>query len=1043
MSLTRTSVMRPIGTSMLYLAVIVLGYTALQRLAVDLMPSVDFPRISIVTSYSGVGPEEMETLITRPIERSVSTIEGIESIESVSGEGISRVQLQFGWGTDLDVAVNDTRAFLDRLANTLPEGADRPVVHKFDISAFPIAYVGVSGSSDPRRLRYLSEQTISRRLERVPGIAAVNVRGGQVREIRLELDADRLVALELSAREVNAALSRDNRNVSAGDMLDAGREVVVRTVGEWEDVEQIEGVLIGYREGRPIYVRDVATVRDTFQEIKSEQWIDGEPGIRLQITKQSGVNTIEVVKRLYEEVEAINAEYGERLQLKVLWDSGAFIESSVTNVQNSALVGAALAVLVLLFFLRDIRATLVIATAIPISVIATFGLMDAAGYSLNVISFGGLALGIGMLVDNAIVILENIYRKREEGLSGLDASVEGAREVAPAVIAGTLTTVAVFAPVIFIGGFAGIFFAEMAAVVSFALLCSLAVAVTLVPMIAARVIKPPGRGRSAWARLLRAVEGAFNAVEAFYGRVVGRAVRSPWLVVTVSFLALVASARLVPLVGFELMPETDEGLINVDVELPVGTPIEKTRGVIRGLEQRVLGAMQPGEVKNTLSSAGPKNWWRPGGSNEGEIELTLVPVSQRARGIEAILVDVRKATGGVPGARMRIRRRNSNVLDRLMRGRSGERLTVEIYGHEVETADRLAEQVRQLMLTVDGVADAKVEREEGQVERAIHVDPARAADLGLARADVAETIETYVLGRVATRYRDAGDEFDVRVQLKEADRRAVDQLGDLPIPSPRGGTVPLSSVAVVKGRRSPASISRVGQERVTTVTGGLGERPLDEVVAELDGKLKELSVPRGFTVAIGGEQAAQQDTFNNLLVGIFLAIFLVFMVMAVQFESIRHPMVIMVAVPFGFIGVILSLVLTGTTFNMNSFLGSIVLVGIVVNNAIVLVDTINLLRREQHLPLLEAIQDAARRRLRPILMTTSTTVLAMLPLASGLGEGSEIQAPMARVIVGGLLTSTAVTLILVPCLYVLMERRGERLARQALAAAVSPGAERA
>lgn len=1026
MSLTRTSVLRPIGTGMLYLAIVVLGMASLQRLAVDLMPSVDFPRISIITRYPGVGPEEMETLITRPVERSVSTIEGIETIESVSGEGVSRVNLQFGWGTDLDVAVNDTRAYIDRLASQLPDDAERPVVHKFDISAFPIAWVGVSGSSDSRRLRYLAEETISRRLERVPGIAAVNVRGGQVREVRVELDADSLVALDVSARDVSAALARDNRNVSAGDALEAGREVLVRAVGEWEDVSRIEDVLIGYRQDRPIYVRDVGKVRDTFQEVTSEQWIDGEPGIRLQITKQSGVNTIEVVKRLHEEVEAINAEYGERLQLEVLWDSGQFIEQSVTNVQSSALYGAALAVLVLLFFLRDLRATLVIATAIPISVIATFGLMDAAGFSLNVISFGGLALGIGMLVDNAIVILENIYRKREDGHGGIEAAVEGAREVAPAVVAGTLTTVAVFAPVVFIGGFAGIFFKEMASVVSFALLCSLAVAVTLVPMIAARVIRRPGAGRGVFSGLVRSSEQALRWLEELYARLVGATLGTPWLVVTVSFIALLVCVRLVPLVGFELLPETDEGLINVDVQLPVGTPVEETGRVVRGLERRLVAGLHEGELKNTLSSAGPRNWWQPGGGHEGEVELTLVPVSQRQRGIEDILKDVRKVSSGIPGARIRIRRRSSNVLDRLMRGRSGERLTVEIRGHDVETADRLAEEVRKVMSGVEGITDARVEREEGLAERAIHVDPARAADVGLTRADVAETIETYVLGKVATRYRDSGDEFDVRVQLAEADRRSVEQLGGLPIPTPRGGTVPLSSVAELKGRKSPASISRVGQERVTTVVGGLGERPLDEVVQELDVALRAMSVPRGFTVAVGGEHAAQQETFRNLLIGIGLAIFLVFMVMAVQFESIRHPLVIMVAVPFGFIGVILALVLTGTTFNMNSFLGSIVLVGIVVNNAIVLVDTINQLRREHHMALREAIVESARRRLRPILMTTSTTVLAMLPLASGLGEGSEIQAPMARVIVGGLLSSTAVTLILVPCIYVLMERRGER-----------------
>jgi hydrophobic/amphiphilic exporter-1 (mainly G- bacteria), HAE1 family len=1020
MRLTRIAVERPIGTGLICAAVVLIGIISVRQLAIDLLPEVDFPRISIVTSYPGVGPEEIETLITRPIEQTVATIDGIEEINAVSAEGLSRIQLQFAWGTNLDAAVNDVRAYLDRLANRLPEDADRPVVYKFDLASVPVATIGLSGGGDSRRLRYLADETLSRRLERVPGVASVTVRGGRVREIRVELDAGRLVSLGVSATEIVQALRADNRNVSAGDMRETGREVLVRAVGEWQSPEQVAGTLVATREGRPVYVRDVATVLDTFQEAKNELWVNGEPGITLRVAKQSGGNTVEVVEGLRAEIERINLDYEGRLRVWLLTESGEFIKSAVTNVQYAALFGASLAVMVLLFFLRDVRATMLIAVAIPFSVVASFALMYFADYTLNVISFGGLALGIGMLVDNAIVILENIHRKREQGLAGARAAIEGAREVGSAVLAGTLTTISVFAPVLFLGGFAGIFFAEMAGVVSFSLGCSLLVALTLVPSLAARVLrKRVDKQRGALAR----IERGMGDLERGYGWVLRRVLREPWYALALAVLLLAASTRLVPLVGLELMPETDEGTFDVDMELPVGTPVERTAVVIRDMEQRVRAVVRPDELAHIVTSAGPANWFRPGGGHEGEVEVTLVPVSQRERGIDEIMADVRKAVSGVPDASIRMRKGSSNFLMRLMRGSSGERLVVEVRGHDLESAAALAGVVRDAMSQIEGVADVRVEREEGLEERTVEVDAARAADLGLTRAEVAGTLETYVLGTVAARFRDRGDEFDVRVQLREEDRRDLERLGALPIITRSGDVVPLSSVAAMGGRKGPTSISRVDQERVLRVFGGLGERPLSEVVVDVRAALDRIELPENFSLAISGEHEQQQETFGGLAVGIVLAILLVYAVMGVQFESLRHPLVVMAALPFGFVGVIATLVITGTTLNMNSFLGAIVLVGIAVNNAIVLVDYTNMLRRESGLPLEHAVLEAGRRRLRPILMTTMTTALAMLPLALNLGEGSEIQAPLARVVVGGLIVSAAVTVFLVPCLYYVMERR--------------------
>ena len=1028
--ITRVSVQRPIGVAVIAAAICILGAISVMRLPVDLLPEVDFPRISILTSYEGVGPEEIENLLTRPIERAVSTVEGVTELSGESAEGLSRVSMQFEWGTDLDAAVNDVRSALDRLRAALPEDAEQPTVLKFDISATPIATLGLSGGADPRRLRYLADELLTRRLERLPGIASVQVNGGRVRELRVELIQDRLVALGVSAGQVVDALARDNRNVSAGDMAESGREVLVRTMGELTSVEDIRRVLVDARgdaeggAGQPVYVRDVANVIDGFQEIESEQWVDGAPGIVMRVSKQAGANTVEIVERLRAEIALINREYAGLAEVTVIHDAAGYIESAITNVRGTALYGAGLAILVLLLFLRDLRATIVIALAIPFSVMATFALMYFSDFSLNLISFGGLALGIGMLVDNAIVILENIYRKRfEERMPAHQAAIEGAREVTGAVVAGTLTTVAVFAPVVFLAGFAGVFFTEMAMVVVFSLLCSLIVAITLVPTLAARLLDRDPAARSAVIRrLVERADAGFAALETAYVRVLRAVLAGGWLAIAAAVVILAGAVRLSSMVDVELMPATDEGVVDLDFELPVGTPVERTREVVHELERRIRSVVRADEIDNIVSSAGPDSPYRPGGGHEGELEVTLVPVSARDRGADEIIAGIREAIADLPDLGIRLRQRTTNPLQRFMRGRTGERLVVEIRGHDLDTAAALARRVEAVMAAIPGIEDVRVGREQGLEERTIEIDTTRAADLGLTRAEVAETLETYVLGRVATRLRDAGDEYDIRVLLREEDRARTEQLGALPILSDRG-VIPLAAVATIGARHGPGSIEREGQERILTIAGGLGDRALSEVVADLEDALATIERPTGFSIEIGGEVREQEDTFAGLGVGIALAILLVFAVMAVQFESLRNPLLVMSAVPFGFVGVVLTLLLSGTTFSLNAFLGCIVLVGIAVNNAIVLVDTANLVRREQQLGAEAAMLEAARRRLRPILMTTLTTALGVMPLALALGEGSEIQAPLARVVLGGLTFSTVITLLLLPSLYVLTNRR--------------------
>lgn len=1023
MSLASLSVRRPVGTCMIFFAVLVVGLVALRELAVDLLPSAEAPFITITTNYEGVAPQEIETLITRPIEQVVSTVEGVDEIDSSSSEGLSRVTLAFAWGTNLETASNDVRAMLDRVRARLPEDADPPVVYKFDFSATPVAQLGLSGTGDVTRLRYIAEEVLSRRLEAVPGVASVEVRGGRIREIRVELDASRLSALGISASEVTDALVRENRNVSAGDMREAGRETVIRATGEFASLADVEQTVVARRGERIVRVHDLGRVVDDVRELQSELWVNGDPGIRLQISKQSGGNTVEVAKALRREVAAINREYAGRLRLDTLYDASDYIEAAVLNVQSSAVQGSILAVLVLLLFLRNVRATFVIGIAIPISVLATFALMYGAGISLNIISLGGLALGVGMLVDNSIVILENVFRKLELGLPRRQAAIEGAMEMAGAVVAGTLTTLAVFVPVVFLEGFTSIFFGELALVVSFSLLCSLGVALTLVPTLGALFLRPVDEPPGWRGALFRRAGVALDGMAGGYRRVLDRALARPGTTIAASCLLLAVSLLAVPLVGAELMPETDEGEIDLDVELPVGTPLETTMAIMKDMERRVLASVREGEIDNVTTVAGPRASWRPGGANEGNIELSLAPLSNGRRSIDDILAGARRAVAGIPGAEVRARKGSSNPLMRMMRG-GGDRIAVEIRGYDLAEGDALAARVMDAARAIPGVTDAHLDREPGKRELQVSPDRERLADVGLTGKDLADTVEHYVLGRVATFFRDAGAEYDVRVRLGGKAREEVAQLADLPLVTPSGSVVPLGTVARVERTTSPGSIARRDQERLVRVNLGVSdERPLSEIAADVQAAIGRIEVPEGFRLALAGEVEEQAEAFSGLTVGVFLAVFLVFAVLVVQLESLKQPLVIMTAVPFAAIGVVAALVLTGTTFNLNSFLGVVILVGIVVNNSIVLVTTIDEIRREEGLPVFEAVREAGLRRLRPVLMTTATTVLGMLPLFFGLGEGSELQVPLARVIVGGLTTSTVITLVFVPALYLVLERR--------------------
>ena len=1031
MNLPKFAVGRPVLTTMVFLGIMLLGVVSFSRLQVDLLPDIDFPSISVVTTYEGAGPEEIETLITRPIEEAVGTVEGIDTLESTSMEGRSRVALRFVWGTNLDSAMNDVRSTVERVKAQLPNDADDPVVYRFDLGSFPIMQISLSGEMSEPQLRQLSEQQLEPRLERVEGVASVTIRGGLARQFQVVLDTERLRAFGLSPTEVTEALRRENRNVPAGNIERFDETLLVRVMGEAQDVNDLASIVVGMRNdssgtGVPIYLHDVAQVLDTFEDPTSIVRINREPGIRLSVTNQSGTNTVEVAEAVRAEIERINRDYDGRAELTVVTDVSEYIEASISNVQGAVLAGALLAVLVLLFFLRSVRSTLIIGTAIPISIIGIFTLMYYFDITLNLISFGGVALGIGLLVDNAIVILENIYRKLEEGEDPVVAAVEGSGEVGTAIVASTITTLVVFVPVIFLTGFAAIFFGQMAFVVSFALACSLLVALTLIPMLASKILSPENVADSDKPGTI----GRFlNALEETYDNLVQWCMSHPVITLLITVAALVGALFLTPHIGTELLPEDDQSEVRVNLDMPEGTRIERTEQAVQQLEHVI--AQEIPEVVLMQTIVGSPGFWSTSGGESASIEVQLVPANQRDRSSDEVATALQpKLDHLVAGADVRVRAGGGLWILRVLQG-GGERLEVQVRGFDLEKSNELAQEVSEIMGDIDGVLRAHVPRDMGATELQVVPDREKLGSMGVEPSVVAQQIQNYIQGTRATVLRADGEEFDVIVRLPREERMGVEQLLNIPIFIPGSGTTMLGDVAELEETDGPLVINRENQGRVVNIRGFLsGERPLGAIVNELRAEIAEMDVPPEFAVIVTGETEEQEQTFMALLIGILLAVMLVYMVMASQFESLLQPLYIMVSIPVAGIGVILMLVLTGTTFNIQSFMGCIVLTGIVVNNAIVLVDYINLMRTKHKMKVFQAVSTSARRRLRPILMTTVTTMLALSPVALGLGEGGETQAPLARAVIGGLFVSGAISLVIIPVVYNSVEGWRERRAER-------------
>jgi len=1002
--------------------VIVVGMISLSRLAIDLMPEVTYPTISVSTTYGNVGPQEMEELVTRPLEEALAAVQGVEEIQSTSTEGNSLIRAMFAWGTDLDVAANDIRDRIDRVLSRLPEDIERPSIRKFDLSAFPILILGVSSNLNPLDLRQMIDDQVKYRLERVPGVAAISILGGLSREIHVDLHSAQLKALGLSTDAIIGALKNENQNIPAGLYNRGNLEVLVRTQGEFRSLDEIESTVITTRNGTPIQISDVANVEDSWEEIRQIIRVNGKPGLRIFVNKQSGANTVSVAEAVHAEVKKINRDIPQ-IQLVPLIDTSNYIKNSINNVGNSTILGGILAIIILFLFLRNLSSTMIIGTAIPISVIATFSLMYFGGFTLNIMTFGGLALGIGMLVDNSIVVLENIYRHREQGSSAVDSALIGTSEVWSAILASTLTTIVVFFPVVFIRGMSGIMFQQMAYVVTFSLLCSLIVALTLIPMLSSRFLRfhkaQDQQHESRIQKIYTVSELAFRRIEEQYSRLLQWALTHRKLVTFTTIGLFCLSLLLIRFIGVELMPAADESEVRIELEMAVGTRLEIIDQATQRVEQ-IVNKNVP-ELISVLTRIGGGGF-RSSGAHTAEVRIILVPKGQRSRSSEQIANDLRKALQGIPGVTIRARAGQGLFIMRMGTSEANN-INVEVRGYDLKTAHQLALDVEQVVKQVPGITDTKISREEGSPEQVIHIDRQKAADLGLSVARIGEALQTAVGGTQASYYREAGKEYRILVRLSELDRKDLNDLLDLIVVNNRGESVILRNVVDTTPLEGPARLERKDQERIITISANFTGRDMGSVIADIREQLRGIPVPKDFAILFGGDYEEQQKAFSELMFAFILALVLVYMVMAGQFESFRDPFVVLFSIPMALIGVVTTMILTGTIFSMQAFIGCIMLAGIVVNNAILLVDYTNQLRHQAQMPLLEAIRVAGSRRLRPILMTTLTTVLGLLPLSFGLGEGGETQAPLARVVIGGLTSSTLITLVFIPVLYSIFEQR--------------------
>ena len=1026
MSMIKFAVKRPVTMIIMVSVLLILGFFTYSKLSVDLLPEMELPVAAVMTSYSGAGPEEVESGVTELLESALTTVSNVDTIQSISAAGQSVVIMMFNWGTDMDAAAIEMKDSIGFVEGYLPDGASDPLVIKMDPTMMPIMQIGISGE-DLAQVQEIAEEVIEPRLSRIPEVASVIITGGQERQVKVEIDPVRLENYGLTLSQVAQVLQMENFNMSSGKVAQGTREYYVRNMQEFETIEDIRNVAIVTATGSNLRLGDIATITDGYKEMEQFTRVNHREAVGVHLMKQSDANTVKASEAVRKELAKIQQELNLDLDVDIVYDAAEYINQSIDSTIKMIYEGALLAVLVLFLFLRNMRSTLIIFTAIPLSIIATFILMYFYGTTLNLITMGGLALGVGRIVDDSIVVFENIYRHRSLGLPPMEAAVTGASEVSSAVIAATMTFIAVFLPMVFVEGLASIIFAPMAMTISFAILCSLFVALTVIPLMSSRILTDKS--------MQRITEGSgriFNATQKFGGWIDSLGERYKVLiqaclnrrrrVIIIVTLLMVASLAAIPLVGAEFMPATDSGEISVSIETDKGSTLEDTDEVIRQVENRLLDIPEVELVFTSVGSAGTMMMSSgSGGTNTSTLYVKLCPKNERQRGVEMVAEDMRQQLAGLAGTKVAV-----SVMDATSSFGSTSPVVVQVSGDDLDVLREISTEVADIVRSTPGTREVTSSITDGNPEMQIRIDRARAAAYGLTPMQVASEIKSAMDGTVATRYKVNGQEVDVKVSYTSEGHSDVDYLTNLTILSPQGAVVKLSQIATFELAQGPVQIIREDQVRKAEVTADLLNRDLNSVMTDIQTSIGQMNLPAGYEITFGGENEEMMESFASLAVALLLAIILVYAVMAVQYESFFNPFVIMFSIPTCIIGVVFGLLLTGRSFSITAFIGVIMLVGIAVANAIVYVDYLKRLR-ERGMERDEAIAEAGRVRLRPILMTAFTTILAMLPMAIGLGEGAELIAPLATVVIGGLLASTLITLVLVPVVYSIFDDWGQKI----------------
>jgi len=1018
------SVDRPVAISMFIVALVILGLVSLPKLAVDLFPEMNFPVAIVVTSYEGAAPAEVEKMVTKPLESAVGTAGNISEIQSVSTAGSSLIVVMFNWGTDIDDAAIELREKIDMFRDILPREVGSPSVMKMDPNSSPIMLYSLYGA-DPVKLTGLAEDTVKTGLERIEGVASVTILGNREREFKVIVDWAKLEAYGLTAGQLAQTIASDNITGTAGSLEEGKSELNIRVQGEYSSAKDLENIQVALGAGAgTVKLADLAAVRDDYKRITDYSYVNGEPALSLMIFKGSGHNTVQVAKAIKDEVESLNTTLPGGVKLSNVLDTSQFIEDSIGNVVEHAAVGGILAVVILYFFLRNVRSTMVVVLVMPIAVIATFTMMYFADQTINLLSLGGLALGLGSLVDFSVVVLENNYRYRQNGYGAIEAAKLGTAEVGNAVLASGMAQVVVFAPIIFVQGLAGILFGPLALTVIISHIAALFAALTLVPMMFSRLLKNvspvelPMEGKTRNPAVV--FSRIFSKLNERYGKLLRWALGHRKRVIIITVVLFAGSIALLPLVGTEFIPSMDQGEIALDLETAPGTALEQTRAMAGDVEDRLKKAFPDHERIYTQVGAGDMAWLGMAGGNQAQLQIKLPPIEQRDYTTEQAMEKVRALVSDIPGCTNTVRQANDYDMG------AGQALSVIIRGDNLEVLKQLGTLTTQIVSEVEGTRNVTNSLEEAQPEVQVQIDREQAALYGLSGAQIMSAVRTAFDGQVVGRVRTGDDEIDIRLMYGDDFEETPVQLENLMLVSQTGSRVALDTVADITVEQAPVSISRSNQAREVRVSADIAGRDLGSINSDIQAQLDRMALPDGYTAELGGQAEDMAEAFGDLGLAILLAIVLVYMVMAAQFESLFHPFVIMFSLPPTLVGVVLGLLLTGHHISVPVLIGFIMLIGIVVNNAIVLIDYVNTLRK-RGLERNEAVTAAGPVRLRPILMTTLTTVLALLPLAFGSGEGAEGWAPLAVVVAFGLTLSTMITLVLIPVVYTIFDDLGQKI----------------